>query len=114
MQWAASGKTKWAKRLNLLFADESKTGFRFRLRQARRRRDEVRGAAGGGRTPRLTLLALLSPPACTLGSPLQQAAHLAVDTATHYLGASYLGRYMHHMLRSLPAAPPWTPAAVRA
>ncbi len=45
MQWAASGKAKWAKRLNVLFADESKAGFRFRLRQARRRRDEVRRTA---------------------------------------------------------------------
>ncbi|GIL78248.1 hypothetical protein Vretifemale_7685, partial [Volvox reticuliferus] len=38
--WASTGKTKWVKRLNLLFADESRSGFSFRLRQARRRREE--------------------------------------------------------------------------
>ncbi|GLI63290.1 hypothetical protein VaNZ11_006196 [Volvox africanus] len=38
--WTSTGKTKWVKRLNLLFADESRSGFSFRLRQARRRREE--------------------------------------------------------------------------
>lgn len=42
LQWLQSGKLKWARRLNLFFAEESRIGFRFRLRQARRRRDEVR------------------------------------------------------------------------
>ncbi|MEW5317509.1 MAG: hypothetical protein WDW38_008798 [Sanguina aurantia] len=40
LQWLQSGKLKWARRLNLFFAEESRIGFRFRLRQARRRRDE--------------------------------------------------------------------------
>ncbi|KAG2430891.1 hypothetical protein HXX76_009864 [Chlamydomonas incerta] len=43
--WNTTGKTKWVKRLNLLFADENKSGFAFRLRQARRRRDESEGEA---------------------------------------------------------------------
>ncbi|GFR44543.1 hypothetical protein Agub_g5814 [Astrephomene gubernaculifera] len=43
--WQSTGKTKWVKRLNLLFADESKAGFSFRLRQARRRRDECEAEA---------------------------------------------------------------------
>ncbi len=30
IQWASTGKTKWVKRLNLLFANESKSGFSFR------------------------------------------------------------------------------------
>lgn len=46
VQWASTGKAKWVKRLNLFFENESRTGFRFRLRQARRRRDEV-GHPGG-------------------------------------------------------------------
>lgn len=28
--WNTTGKTKWVKRLNLLFADENKSGFAFR------------------------------------------------------------------------------------
>ncbi len=39
--WQSSGKAKWVKRLNLFFADESRIGFRFRLRQARRRKEEI-------------------------------------------------------------------------
>ena len=42
IQWTASPKKKWVKRLNLFFEDESKLGFRFRLRQARRRKEQVR------------------------------------------------------------------------
>ncbi|KAG1667278.1 hypothetical protein FOA52_012567 [Chlamydomonas sp. UWO 241] len=44
IQWQAgnpsAGKTKWVKRLNLLFDDE-RTGFRSRLREARRRKAQV-------------------------------------------------------------------------
>lgn len=40
--WACNGLSKWVKRLNLLFAAESRPGFRFRLQQARRRQAEVR------------------------------------------------------------------------
>lgn len=47
IQWKASeGKTKLVKRLNLFFEDESSMGFRFRLRQARRRKEQVCGEAG--------------------------------------------------------------------
>jgi hypothetical protein len=35
IQWDATERTKWVKRLNLFFADESRVGFRFRLRQVR-------------------------------------------------------------------------------
>ncbi|KAL6760569.1 hypothetical protein V8C86DRAFT_3089765 [Haematococcus lacustris] len=41
IEWEASQRRKWVKRLNLFFANESRIGFRFRLRQARRRKDEV-------------------------------------------------------------------------
>ncbi len=40
--WHSTGKPKWVKRLNLFFENESRIGFRFRLRQARRRKEEVR------------------------------------------------------------------------
>ncbi len=41
IQWLNSPKTKWVKRLNLFFEDESRLGFRFRLRQARRRKEQI-------------------------------------------------------------------------
>ncbi len=41
MRWRAGGKTKWVKRLNLIYADESRQAFGYRLRQARKRRAEV-------------------------------------------------------------------------
>jgi hypothetical protein len=42
IQWHTNGRTKWVKRLNLILQDEDRAGFRFRLLQAQRRRDEVR------------------------------------------------------------------------
>eukprot|EP00798_Chlamydomonas_sp_ICE-L_P023581 gene23581-9109_t len=41
IEWHATQRTKWVKRLNLFFQNESRIGFRFRLRQARRRKEEV-------------------------------------------------------------------------
>lgn len=52
IQWQSNGRSKWVKRLNLLFRDESRTGFRFRLQQARRRQEEV----GSRATPCFWLL----------------------------------------------------------
>ena len=49
IQWvAAPRRLKWVKRLNLFFEDESKLGFRFRLRQARRRKEQVGGEGARG------------------------------------------------------------------
>jgi hypothetical protein len=42
IQWQSNGRTKWVKRLNLILLDEDRAAFRFRLKQAQRRRDEVR------------------------------------------------------------------------
>jgi hypothetical protein len=39
--WHSSDKMKMVKRLNLFFDNESKHGFKFRLRQARRRKEEM-------------------------------------------------------------------------
>ena len=47
--WHSTGKPKWVKRLNLFFNNESRIGFRFRLRQARRRKEEVRCSRTAGR-----------------------------------------------------------------
>lgn len=41
IQWAANGRTKWVKRLNLILQDEDSATFRCRLLQAQRRRYEV-------------------------------------------------------------------------
>ncbi len=53
VQWLQTGRRKWVKRLNLFFHGESRPGFRFRLRQARRRKEEVRGTRGFWRLLRL-------------------------------------------------------------
>ncbi len=39
--WDGSGRRKWVKRLNLFFADESRSAFRLRLHTARARREET-------------------------------------------------------------------------
>lgn len=41
IRWDSNGQHKWVKRLNLLLVEEDRAAFRFRLRQAHRRRDEV-------------------------------------------------------------------------
>lgn len=41
IQWKDSGKAKTVRRLNLLLDEESRAGFQFRVRQARRRQEEV-------------------------------------------------------------------------
>jgi hypothetical protein len=41
IQWHSTGKAKKVKRLNLIYADESRLAFSYRLRQARKRRAEV-------------------------------------------------------------------------
>jgi hypothetical protein len=43
VRWQGSGKTKWVKRLNLIYAGESRQAFGYRLRQARKRWAEVGG-----------------------------------------------------------------------
>uniref|UniRef100_A0A383V949 AAA+ ATPase domain-containing protein n=1 Tax=Tetradesmus obliquus TaxID=3088 RepID=A0A383V949_TETOB len=41
IQWQSNSKTKWVKRLNMILLDEDRGAFRFRLKQAQRRRDEI-------------------------------------------------------------------------
>jgi hypothetical protein len=41
IKWQSNGLTKWVKRLNLVLLNEDRAAFRFRLKQAQRRRDEV-------------------------------------------------------------------------
>jgi hypothetical protein len=47
VRWQASGKAKWVKRFNLIYADESRQAFGYRLAQECRRRAEVRGRDPG-------------------------------------------------------------------
>jgi hypothetical protein len=44
IRWQDPESSKWVKRLNLIFDQEDTAAFRYRLKQARRRQKEVRGA----------------------------------------------------------------------
>lgn len=47
IKWASTGKTKWVKRLNLLFADENRSGFAFRCAFRGERVGSQPGASAG-------------------------------------------------------------------
>lgn len=59
IQWQLNTRTKWVKRLNLILLDEDRAAFRFRLKQAQRRRDEV-----GSKLARFAHAVLASPASC--------------------------------------------------